>query len=149
LRAMNCKQVHGKLQPLIDGALPPSQVLEITNHVQCCASCRQELQALQDLDTFLSAEPLMIPPTGLASAIANQAARQAFLIRRVMIPRWIEALTLGGLTIGLGGIAFLMSELWQVPHALQPVMPSAVGISALIICGGLGAFISLYYAPQI
>ncbi len=143
---MNCRQAEEQLQLLLDGLLGPMQVAEVNEHLESCFSCRRGFEALRDLDAGLSAEPAINPPPGMASAIAQTALRNYLLKRHAFVPRWLEALTLGGLTIALLGTAAIVVALG---HAAAPVVSHAAGILALLLCGGLAAFGSLYYGAQI
>jgi anti-sigma factor RsiW len=146
---MNCKAVQRALQPFIDGALPSSAGLAVEAHLAACAACRGEFDALRQVAAALSSEPLADPPDGMAVEIARRAAAQYLMRRRLLIPAWLEALTLGGvalasLTAALIGISWVTA----LPNlALAPgLVVIVITIAAACV---VAAFGSAYYRSHV
>lgn len=145
---MNCRQVRKWLQPFADGALERRKAAAIEAHLAGCAACREEAALLRTLDAALSAEPTVDPPADMAPAIVNRALARRLAIRRLMVPRWLEALTFAGVALGLAAAAFVVlgaTGALAAPHGLTPM---AWSVLALTVGGGLAAFGWLYYSAE-
>jgi anti-sigma factor RsiW len=146
---MNCRRVRGVLQPLLDDGLPRSRRLAVEAHLSACPTCRAQFGALRAVSAALSAEPLADPPAGMASAIARRAAAQYLIRRRLLIPAWLEALTLVGVALGALAAALIgISCLSALPDL--HLAPGLVVITMTVTAGGVvAAFGSAYYRSQV
>jgi Putative zinc-finger len=77
---MTCEKVHSRLAGYLDdavaGAPRPEERNSIRQHLDGCASCREELQRYRKLAVLLSRVPRAVPPADLAVRI-KVAASQA------------------------------------------------------------------------
>ena len=142
---MNCRAVRRLLQPFLDGMLPQSSTLALEAHLTTCGACSEEFHALRRVSAALSAEPLSGLPHGMAAEIARRAAAQHLIRRRLLIPAWLEALTLGSVTLALAAAAVTgISYLRAMPNLhLAPGLPALL-VTAVAACM-LAAFGSAYY----
>lgn len=72
---MNCGQVQEKLSCYLDGVLDETTLEAIETHIEVCADCRKELEALQSVVGFASEVCEVDPPAYLSSAIRDAVAR--------------------------------------------------------------------------
>ena len=77
---MTCGKVHSRLAGYLDDAVAtatrPGDRNEMRDHLESCASCREELQRYRKLSMLLSRMPRSVPPADLAVRI-KVAASQA------------------------------------------------------------------------
>jgi hypothetical protein len=102
---------------------------KVEGHVAGCAECREELEALRELDATLAGEGQVDPPKGMAAEVARRAAARAMVRRRVMVPRWLEALTLAGTSAA--GAAVGLVGAWVV--GLTAAMGQGVGVLVAVV----------------
>lgn len=77
---MNCKFVRSKLAGYLDdglsGAARDSERVQVREHLEGCANCREELQRFRKLGVLLSSMPKQLPPADLAVRIRVAAAKR-------------------------------------------------------------------------
>lgn len=122
---MDCENVKRLLPGYLDGALPTGAWAEthltIGRHLECCAVCREELQAYLALSSLMSRAQRPTPPADLALRIRVAASQRLskrpllhYLIRariraELVLKNILEPLAIpatGGLTVAL--IVFVM-----------------------------------------
>ena len=112
-----------------DGELTADRQRLVENHLQDCASCRAELDALETLSSFLQADPVpdRTPAERFAAQVQLRLPRAALPAARqkdAQLPRWVLALPLALVFTW----AFMQAALWVtaiilavgqvfVPHA--------------------------------
>jgi hypothetical protein len=76
---MTCDKVHNQIAGYLDDALAsaprPEERQAIRQHLESCASCREELQKYRKLAVLLSRVPRSLPPADLAVRIKVAAAQ--------------------------------------------------------------------------
>jgi len=146
---VNCPRARKLLQTLLDGSLSEPVAADLRVHLDTCASCAQEYASLRHLDRALAGEPTVDPPSGLAPAIARRAAARHLTAKRLLLPVWLEAVTLGGMTValGVGGYALVTTLSASFDLHLTPAV-SAASIAS-IIATGLAAFASSFYRAEV
>ena len=113
---------------------------KVEGHLAGCAVCREELDALTELDAVLAGERRVDPPRGMAAAVARQAAVQAMVRRRVMIPRWLEVLTLAGASAAGAALGLIGARVVGLTAALGPgygAMIALVGAAIAVAMVGV------------
>jgi len=145
---MRCGRVRKRLQPLVDGVLPPTEAAEIQAHLRACAACRAEFEALRSLDYALSGEPVVEPPRGMAAAIVGRAQARFSAGAPVLVPRWLEALTVGGLALALVAAAVTARAAAATPVMLRSLGFNLGEVFFAMLCIGLAVFGSLYYGSR-
>src|SRR5271170_3392710 len=78
---MKCTTVRTKLTGYLDdaitGAAQVHERVHVREHLESCASCREELQRFRKLSVLLSRVPRSLPPADLAVRIRVAAAQAA------------------------------------------------------------------------
>lgn len=122
-------RVARRLQPYLDGALGDRARLALEAHVARCAACRQALIQLRRLDAGLREEPALLPPEGLAAAIACRAAARQHAAHR--LPGRLEALTVGGLAVAAAAtvVSAYLPHAGQVFAGPESSLPLAAGVA--------------------
>jgi anti-sigma factor RsiW len=146
---MNCSRALRLLQRLLDGDLPEPRAADLCAHLDTCAACADEYATLHHLDQALAGEPTVDPPAHLARAIARRAAARRLVMKRVLLPAWLEALTLGGTAIALGVGGFVAVTLLSVSFDLHLTPAVTAAAVASIIAAGLAAFASSFYRAEV
>jgi anti-sigma factor RsiW len=76
---MTCEKVHSRLAGYLDDAVAtmnrPGDRNEMREHLEACATCREELQRYRKLSVLLSRMPRAVPPPDLAIRIKVAAAQ--------------------------------------------------------------------------
>jgi hypothetical protein len=76
---MKCNKVRNKLAGYLDdavtGAAPVEERVQVREHLDSCAPCREELQRYRKLSSLLSRVPRNLPPADLAVRIRVAAAQ--------------------------------------------------------------------------
>ena len=116
---MSCPRALRLLQPLIDRSLSEPAAEDLQTHLDSCPSCRTELARLRRIHQTLADEPTIDPPSGLAPAIARRAAAQHLTAKRILLPAWLEALTLGGAAVALGAAGFVGVSILSTAFGLR------------------------------
>jgi predicted anti-sigma-YlaC factor YlaD len=77
---MKCATVRPKLAGYLEGGLAAaasnSERIQMRQHLDDCASCREELQRYRKLSLLLSRAPRVVPPADLAVRIKVAAAQK-------------------------------------------------------------------------
>ncbi|GAC1641787.1 MAG: hypothetical protein NVS9B14_23440 [Candidatus Acidiferrum sp.] len=77
---MKCATVRSNLAGYLDDGLvsteSQSERVEMRQHLEACASCREELQSYRKLSLLLSRAPRVVPPADLAVRIKVAAAQR-------------------------------------------------------------------------
>ena len=136
---MRCEQAKGKLWGLVDGGLSARVEREVAGHVVGCAGCREELVALRELDAALAGEGRVEPPMGMAAEVARRAAARAMVRRRVMVPRWLEALTLAGVSAAGAAVGLIGARVVGLTATMGPgygVLVAVVGAAIAVAMVG-------------
>lgn len=146
---MNCPRAIQLLQPLLDRSLPQIAAEDLRSHLDTCPSCRAEFARLRSLHQALADEPTIDPPSGLAPAIARRAAACHLTAKRILLPAWLEALTLGGAAVALGAAGLVGVSILSTAFDLHlsPAMTAAAVAS--IIATGLAFFSTSFYSAEI
>jgi len=146
---VNCPRALQLLQPLLDRSLSQPEAEDLRSHLDTCPSCGRELALLRSLHQTLADEPTIDPPSGLAPAIARRAAARHLTAKRLLLPAWLEALTLGGAAIALGAGGFVAVTLLSASFDLQLTPGVTAAAVASIIATGLAVFSSSFYGAEI
>ena len=146
---MNCPRALQLLQPLLDRSLSQPGAEDLRTHLDTCPSCRGELALLRTLHQTLADEPTIDPPSGLAPAIARRAAARHLTAKRLLLPAWLEALTLGGAAVALGAGGFVAVTLLSASFDLHLSPGVTAATVASIIATGLACFSSSFYSAEI
>lgn len=95
---MQCIEVRDKLADYSVGLLSERERRAIQEHLDGCASCRQELRALERVDRLLDAVPLEEPPAHLWQSIRSRIEAQPQPVRPSFWRNWftLPRLALGG-----------------------------------------------------
>jgi len=136
---VRCEQARGKLWGLVDGGLSARVEREVAGHVVGCAGCREELVALRELDAALAGEGRVDPPKGMAAEVARRATARAMVRRRVMVPRWLEALTLAGASAAGAAVGLIGARVVGLTATMGPgygVLVAVVGAAIAVAMVG-------------
>ena len=136
---MRCEQATGTLWGLVDGGLSARVARKVEEHVAGCAGCWEELEALRELDAALAGEARVDPPRGMAAEVARRAAARAMVRRRVMVPRWLEALTLAGASAAGAAVGLIGAWVVGLTAAMGPgggVLVAVVGAAIAVAMVG-------------
>jgi anti-sigma factor RsiW len=146
---VNCPRALKLLQPYLDRALSEPVAENLRTHLDACEACGREYATFRSLDRALADEPTIDSPSTLARAIARRAAARHLTAKRILLPAWLEAVTLGGTTVALGAGGFIGVSLLSAAFDLH-LSPSmtAAGVAA-VIATGLAAFTSSFYGAEI
>jgi anti-sigma factor RsiW len=146
---VKCPRALKLLQPYLDRNLSEPVAENLRSHLDTCAACSWEYATFHSLDRALADEPTIDSPSTLARTIARRAAARHLTAKRLLMPAWLEALTLGGTTVALGAGGFIGVSLLSAVFDLHlsPAM-TAAGVAA-VIATGLAAFTSSFYGAEI
>lgn len=145
---MRCRRVQSRLQPFVDGALTEQEARQIEQHVSGCTACRLELEAARALDCALAAEPLAEPRPELRAAILSRAVAKANRARPMLVPRWLDGITFGGLALALLAGVVTAHTAAGVSVTLLQFTVNLGSAAAILVCGGAAILGSLYYGSQ-
>jgi hypothetical protein len=84
----------------------------------------------------------------MADAIVRRAAARALLRRNLLIPRWLEGLTIAGLACSLAAVGVIGVKLLTASMEVQWSTAHVVGAAAIVMAAGLAAFGSLFYKAE-
>ncbi len=123
-----------------DGELPPNRRHQVENHLEDCSTCRAELEALEELSSFLKADsvPHHTPPERFAAQVQlrlPRAARSHTYARAGQPPRWVLGVPLALIIVW----AFLQAALKVTAFILtadQVFGPRAVFFTSWITTKG-------------
>ncbi len=146
---MNCRRAGKLLQTLLDGGLREALTAALSAHLDTCPTCRAEHEVLRSLDTALTGEPTVDPPARLAPAVARRAAARHLLAKRLLLPAWLEALTLGGTTVALGAGGFVGVTLLSAVFELELCPAVTAAAVAAAMATGLAIFSSSFYGAEV
>lgn len=146
---MNCPRALQLLQPLLDRSLPQTTAEDLQTHLDTCPFCRAEFARLRTLHQTLADEPTIDPPSGLAPAIARRAAARHLTAKRLLLPAWLEALTLGGAAVAFGAGGFVAVTLLSTSFDIQLTPGLTAAAVASIIATGLAFFSSSFYSAEV
>jgi anti-sigma factor RsiW len=123
---MNCQVARVRLSAFQDGELDPRLSKEIERHLECCAPCLAEWQALQRLVGRLGRLTAVQPPADFSTRVmAGLRTRPGTRMR--LIPSL--AYTLALLAIFTGGFLLGISANGQSPSPLRPAMTYSAVLS--------------------
>jgi anti-sigma factor RsiW len=128
---MTCTQPDADLQALLDGALAPSQALEVQQHVADCMSCQSRLQFFHEVRGELRAHNAIYnAPQAFREQVGSRLRR---LARRRRFWR-IAAIVLLALTplMGLRAIDWFYTE-----QRVPPLLAEIVNVHAAFVRGDL------------
>lgn len=112
---MNCPHIMRLLSACQDGELDPERRRQVELHLQGCAACRDEWQALQELERRLLrlSRPEVDPffPTRVMAALPGRPGQGAF---------WRQAVAYAAVF----AVIFLGGFLLQTTSGRQPAAPS-------------------------
>jgi len=146
---MKCRPARKLLQPLLDDELSESVAANLRAHLQTCPRCRAEFAVLRSLDRALNDEPTVDPPLEMASAVVRRVTARYLTKRRLLIPAWLEAMTLCGVTVALGAGGFVAVGLLSASFNLQ-FSPAATAFAvATVVAVGLAAFSASFYRAEV
>ena len=72
---MDCKHSEWLMMDALDGALAATDRQRLMAHLETCARCRVDWDALVALDQMLAPAPLVSPPPGFADRVEDRIAR--------------------------------------------------------------------------
>lgn len=107
---MKCRSVKKCLSAFSDGRLPATERDELALHLEQCANCSEEQQALEQLRARLARLPAAQPPTNLAAQLAARAMAEPerldgsgiFAFQRIALPAMGLSLAVAFLLLVLG-----------------------------------------------
>jgi len=109
---------------LLDGVLDASEKQRVSNHLETCGECRQELAVQREIARSIKHQPLVVPSPRFTDAVMRRALiyeRQSAFVHFL-----VQHGTMLALIIGLTIIAFSLSTMegWDTAketiHNLQP-----------------------------
>ena len=115
----NCQVYRRWMSLKLDRLLTPEQERALQAHLETCAACRAEWEALQFVSRLL-AEPLMVPaPAGFVARVERRLAAERAAGRRGAIGAAVLALgTLALATLSLSSLSGFLVQAW--PLLSQP-----------------------------
>ena len=146
---MTCPRSLQLLQPFLDRSLSQPVAEGLRAHLDTCDSCGRELALLRSLHQTLADEPTIDPPSGLAPAIARRAAARHLTAKRLLLPAWLEAVTLGGAAVALGAGGFVAVTLLSTSFDIHLTPGITAAAVASIIATGLAFFSASFYSAEI
>ncbi|MHB1457744.1 MAG: zf-HC2 domain-containing protein [Armatimonadota bacterium] len=125
---MNCKTAKKMISTFMDGELPELKRRLLNEHINSCAGCHAELQALERIGSTLDMWPDITSTFNLADVKQRAALRQPSRIWDFLcmgqMPRWVTAvLVFLAILIGTFGGASLESIR---QHASQQASSAAI-----------------------
>lgn len=114
---MTCDEWRLFLQDYIDGRLSEPAKAAIDRHVSECPSCFADARTHRQVSDWLTAQPLVDPPAGLADRILARVARPAGGWRRELLRLAAAAAVL----LGLVGAAWKYIPTHRIPDARSTV----------------------------
>jgi len=125
---MTCKDVLGKLDDYVDGALREAQLQEIELHLAGCAACREEEARLRRLLDLASALPQEIRPRrDLWPAITARLESADEISRERETPRfWARPAWLAAAAALLFAVASLVTQMREVKRVDPGEGPTSV-----------------------
>jgi anti-sigma factor RsiW len=116
---MNCEQILGLLSPYLDDEIMPSLREEMTRHIDSCATCRQALAQLGEIDGRLRHAPIPEVPEGLAARVLARARERIERRGRgaagvgTVLQWWTTQTTALRLAVAAALILGLVTGLWM------------------------------------
>ncbi len=112
---MKCKKVQEKLSAYLDGGLPPGARSRVSQHLEGCPRCAEELDGHRALGKLLDAAPAVAAPDGFARSVCREAVRRAqvgerrrkvHLLPRSPVPVLMRVAAMLAVAVGLvsGGV---------------------------------------------
>jgi hypothetical protein len=124
-------EIRAHLSEYLERDLEPDRRSRIAAHLESCAACGSELQALRSTISLLRRLPEPGQPQGLADAVLARVAQDARgparvhrLVRRISEPRFAAALA-----AGIAGL-FLLLQPEDRNRAVQPPAADQLGTIA-------------------
>lgn len=74
---MNCRRANALISPLIDGELNGDEALRVRQHLDSCASCRTEYEAILGVKRLLASMPTAEPRPGFEEVILRRLASES------------------------------------------------------------------------
>ena len=116
---MYCEEARRKLNAYLDGELAPERSAFISEHLQACAQCAEELGRLRSLNRLLDAVPGLTAPEGLARAVRERTTRDApermvVLAERRAARRLVRVAAMLALAVGVLAGAWMGHSVSQV-----------------------------------
>jgi anti-sigma factor RsiW len=74
---MDCKDIREKLSAYMDGELDAALMKAVTDHVEACEACRDEVRRMEAAWDLLESVPVPEPSLGLKGRILQKAAGRA------------------------------------------------------------------------
>jgi anti-sigma factor RsiW len=127
---MSCLQVREMFSPYLDGAISGREMQAVSSHLEACAECRNEFEALRSVQQVLGKVGAMKAPADLGLrlrlAISHESARRQGHWWDSIASRWDNLLRpalvqasagLAGALVLIGSIAMLIGVV-AVPQAV-------------------------------
>jgi len=70
---IDCEKTTERLNPYLDGELPPPEAENVADHLSVCRNCAIEMKLLRELNSALDAVPSMPVPRAFAKETARKA----------------------------------------------------------------------------
>jgi anti-sigma factor RsiW len=119
---MKCEEVREKLSEYLEEALDPEAAVLVREHLAGCASCREELRALDETRRAVTDLPSLHPPAGFTQRVMARVREEADrpnLFHRLFLPIHIKIPIHALALLLVGGIAVF---LYRSHPPLQPVV---------------------------
>jgi len=100
---------------------------------------------LRAVDRALAGETPVDPPEGMAAVIARRAAARLAMRRRLLIPRWLEGLTITGIGTATAIAGFAGCRVLAGASNGSLISGGMLGVVGLFLGAALVAFAALYY----
>ncbi len=116
MRMMDCQRIDELLSPFVDGELPLDLSRSVLCHLQSCAHCRAEVDALRSLSGVVQ-DLRETAPVGMAASILSQArashsgagsSSEAKTSLGRVLSFWPRA---AAMLVGAASVSFIMSRL--------------------------------------
>ena len=107
----DCEHLDSLMEGLADGSVEPSAVERA--HLDGCARCQARLDQARELDRFLMAREVFVPPATFTTGVMALVGRDRWRTERVVDLGFNLAMAAGVLIIlaGIGGLAWSLGFL--------------------------------------
>jgi len=122
----------------LDGLLGPGEQQRLEQHLQECAVCRAEWQAMQQVSALFERSPQVGPPLGFAIRVERRLQEKEKQRRRLFggMAVLTGSLSLAGLTVTMAVLLMAGWFLWLRPGAVADMQPGSGAVSQ--IASGMG-----------
>lgn len=114
---------RGELIPAyLDGEVAGEEKERLEEHLAVCAQCRDELNALEEIDSLLSEAPLLSPQPGFTARVMSKVAQREAQRRLTRVAPALVAVSLMLTSLALLSVLGLLTPWWSVVAAPATLM---------------------------